>query len=68
MAENDDQLVYIKRFVNKQYANRVKWFYSVLADTIRHTDNLEVRRLLPEVNAVTSTTPGIRSHTTFTRR
>ena len=49
MAENDDQLVYIKRFVNKQYANRIEWLYSVLAETIRHTDNLEVRRLLAEV-------------------
>ena len=40
MAENNDQLVHIKRFVNKQYANRIEWLYSVLAETIRHTDNL----------------------------
>ena len=43
MAENDDQLVYVKRIVNKQYANCIEWLYSVLAETIRHTDNLELR-------------------------
>ena len=40
MAENEDQLAYIKRFLNKQYAKRIEWLYSVLAETIRHTDNL----------------------------
>ena len=49
IANCDAQVAYIKRYINLQYAARINWLSATLADTIRHSNNSEVKLLLTNV-------------------